>query len=583
MTQAAKQAVTHAAEATVSDFERLMAGTFKPQQAEAIDNMASGAVEYLSKAGQTVKAALARGIAAKELKKLIADPAVWNSIMELKGKASGWMTDERQGSDYKKEVKYPDSVLQDAIIDAMLDGAQISDCEINVISGRKYLGVSFYRRKLREVASDIIWCPGVPTVMTTTKPGWEGKMAELSIWKVPAVLKFRPNRDGAVGEQMVFDHSGSSHEAPCVGVQYRGSSDTIDGAIGKAERKLRKRAYETCIGRFTEDEPDESPEATDTTETTAASKTISDKIAEVESQKATPTLPATTPIKTPEPTAPIADPPAERAETANPPTPWDDFIKDCQDIAEKTADELGYKPDNLAELVGAAVWKCSRDKTWKSSGGDTPENREKLVNYIKTATGPFTNIFIPPAAETSVPTPPAPTQEPDSAPDAKTIEKWKQMAKEATDKQLQDGRQKVMMSKKEKDKALYAILDEELKSRESKKQPPQEMESIFDSDEPAPVQNTDSEPPKTFEEYIQCVKNFATAEAAKLKMGEDATAKFIETSANNVRNKFNVRLRKPGNNSAELATTPEGLKMMADDFVCMTNNAWNWRVGAPLQ
>lgn len=163
--------------------------------------------------------------------------AQWESIKELKNSPLGFLTDEI-GRD---KPPYTDAQLQLAVTHGILLGAMPFNGEITVISGRAYLGVSHYRRRIAETASitdfdlqfGAIAYANDKLAMVEARVAWllDGNPRSLQLVRTESLDRRIPIRVNA--------------------------GMGVDAILGKAERKILKRVYESSTGRVLVDEDDD--------------------------------------------------------------------------------------------------------------------------------------------------------------------------------------------------------------------------------------------------------------------------------------------------------------------------------------
>jgi hypothetical protein len=168
---------------------------------------------------------LARGMAAlrEAVKPLM--PA----ILSLMDSPLGFLTD-RRGKD-----PYPEEVVADCLIEAVLRGCYPVGNEWNIISGRAYITKEGFARLVRELPgfTDLRLVPGVPR---TAQAG--------------AVVPFRAS----------WRWQGKPDHMECDIPVRLNSGMGADAAIGKATRKMLARLYSLLTGsQITDPEGDEAP------------------------------------------------------------------------------------------------------------------------------------------------------------------------------------------------------------------------------------------------------------------------------------------------------------------------------------
>jgi acetylornithine deacetylase/succinyl-diaminopimelate desuccinylase-like protein len=170
--------------------------------------------------------AMAAGI--RQLKNLITDEMM-KDIMPLQGSSLGFRTDKDSSGGY------PLPVVRECLIEAVLRGLQPVGNQFNIISGRCYTTKEGFTHLLKTLQglSDLKLTFGVPQMQQG------GATVEGS-----ASWKFNGNPDSITRQFAIRLNSGMG----------------ADGAIGKAERKLRAAVYAQITGTVLSDgEADQEP------------------------------------------------------------------------------------------------------------------------------------------------------------------------------------------------------------------------------------------------------------------------------------------------------------------------------------
>lgn len=162
-------------------------------------------------------------------------------LERMKGLADtplGFLTDRKDGG----KPPYPDDVIRDCVIEAMLRGAEPVGNEFNIIAGRCYLTKQFFERALHKVPgfTELRLVEGVPTVAQNVG----GAL-------VPYRASWRMN---GVEDDLVCDltEHGDSRIAVRVNAQMG-----VDAILGKAKRKMLARIYARVTGsEWVEEEAD---------------------------------------------------------------------------------------------------------------------------------------------------------------------------------------------------------------------------------------------------------------------------------------------------------------------------------------
>lgn len=165
---------------------------------------------------------MAAGI--EQLKAIFTDD-VMKHVMSVQGTSLGFLTDK------DREKGYSMPIVRDCLITALLNGARPIGNEFNIISGKAYLTKEFFVRILRELEglNDLTISLGVPELksgiaMVEASASWTYMGRKESIQFLAD-----PGRDNRI---VVKLNAGMGHDA----------------ALGKAERKLRKRIFERITG-----------------------------------------------------------------------------------------------------------------------------------------------------------------------------------------------------------------------------------------------------------------------------------------------------------------------------------------------
>jgi len=204
------------------------------QQLAEIDQVAKDAsLERLasmpSKAHRAI--ALANGINA--LRNLVDGP-ILDSWLTLADTPLGFKTDRAPGSkdrNGKALTPYRREVIRDAIIDALLRGAEIIGNEFNVISGKYYLTKEYFERQLKEIGVEQLRVvEGVPQTMGSNGQG--------------ALVPMRASWVYAETEQSIdcIEENGQDNR---IAVRVNSGMGT-DAILGKAYRKLYARIHRRC-------------------------------------------------------------------------------------------------------------------------------------------------------------------------------------------------------------------------------------------------------------------------------------------------------------------------------------------------
>lgn len=192
----------------------------------------------LESQGKFAKAfALAKGI--RQLREMIT-AQMMEDVLPLMNTALGFRTDKdpnrptwnAQAGRKEAPQPYPMETVKECLIEAVLRGANPVGNEFNIISGQAYMTRQFYQRIVGQIegVTDVKWMPGTVII----KEDGEAKVSCMLSWK----------KDGVVGS---IDRTGRSPETASLQVRLNKGMG-LDGAIGKAARKIFKQAYEQITG-----------------------------------------------------------------------------------------------------------------------------------------------------------------------------------------------------------------------------------------------------------------------------------------------------------------------------------------------
>lgn len=126
-------------------------------------------------------------------------------LNQLKGSKLGFRTD-RDNSD---KGSYPDSVIVDCAIEAVIRGARWTGNEFNVLAGGCYLTKEYWWRMVTteiEVLTDLDLNPGVPElvngrVVVTFMASWKlGGIPQSMIRKIPILMRSGQSDDATLGK-----------------------------------------------------------------------------------------------------------------------------------------------------------------------------------------------------------------------------------------------------------------------------------------------------------------------------------------------------------------------------------------------
>lgn len=145
-------------------------------------------------------------------------------IMELQGTKLGFKTDKDRGKDGSKGPGYPEAVVKECIIEALLMGLEISGNQFNIIAGNTYATKEGLGNLLKKI-------PGLKHTIITSLPRIN---AEKSSAAVTATIKWDFNGESCT----------ETFEIP-IKVD---SWTSVDAVIGKAKRKARHWLWEKVTG-----------------------------------------------------------------------------------------------------------------------------------------------------------------------------------------------------------------------------------------------------------------------------------------------------------------------------------------------
>jgi len=165
-------------------------------------------------------------------------PELMGYLRSLINSPLGFLADKGKGT-RKPNEDYPDDVLRDCAIEALLKGFWWTGNEFNIIAGR-FMGVlNGWKRKCDEIPgiTDLKVTPGMPTVRDN-RVG----VRVAATWRINGIADKLVGADGAPGQVFYPPQSG-------------GSSD--DNNVGKALRRAYKAVYEQATGTRTTDLDDD--------------------------------------------------------------------------------------------------------------------------------------------------------------------------------------------------------------------------------------------------------------------------------------------------------------------------------------
>lgn len=152
-------------------------------------------------------------------------------LKQLQGSKLGFLTDRDPGN-WKNDPPYPDQVLIDCAIEAVMRGARWTGNEMNILAGGVYLTKEFWWRKVTEIAglTDLDLVPGIPEVV-----GPKALVGYVATWRLDGKPQSITRRFS-------------------VSVR-KGQGD--DATIGKAEARMLKAIYRKLTGTDVSDAADD--------------------------------------------------------------------------------------------------------------------------------------------------------------------------------------------------------------------------------------------------------------------------------------------------------------------------------------
>lgn len=278
-------------------------------------------------------------------------PELMQRIMALMNSQLGFKTDRPNRKD---NTPYPEAIVKDCVIEALLQGVYPVGNEFNIIAGRCYITKEAYQRKVRELPdlTDLQLMPGIPRLdngRTVVRYG--------ASWRLAGSRQELRDAEGKPGRVFAI-------------IAYE--SATADNILGKATRKALKAIYDQVTGSAHlggDDDEEVVSSSTEAAPTAAPTSSPPTGPVSLRGNGKTSAAPAAA-IPEPAPPAPEPVPPAAPAtpaeppaiEAAAPPPQSDqdemalaDLISDVQDRIEaaKTQQELN--------LVGAEM---HRNQDW---------------------------------------------------------------------------------------------------------------------------------------------------------------------------------------------------------------------------
>ena len=160
--------------------------------------------------------ALAQGV--MELEDAITDDMMI-PIMKLKNKGFGFKTDERDGSDRRKEIKYTVAQVKQCLIEAMLWGLLPMNNEFNILAGGMYIAKNGIVRITRQYK-------GVEDV------------------KDVIAIRQQNDKGATAAYKITWRQKGQDEAVEGIVAIKADKWTTADAVLGKATRKAFKRAYD---------------------------------------------------------------------------------------------------------------------------------------------------------------------------------------------------------------------------------------------------------------------------------------------------------------------------------------------------
>ena len=154
-------------------------------------------------------------------------------LRQLQGSKLGFLTDRDPGKDFKNAGPYPEQVVVDCAIEAVMRGARWTGNEFNILAGGCYLTKEFWWRKVTEIdeLTDLDIVPGIPEFVNQ-----KCVVGMVATWK----LRGKPQSITRKFSILVRNNQ------------------TDDATIGKAEGRLLKAIYRKLTGTETSDADDDT-------------------------------------------------------------------------------------------------------------------------------------------------------------------------------------------------------------------------------------------------------------------------------------------------------------------------------------
>lgn len=194
------------------------------KQIQLLDETAKDVSILMQEKERKIATALQIGKGIQKLKEFILqDKDFINTLMSLQGTKIGFITDK------DKTGGYPESVVSECALDALLRGLCLHDNHWNIISGQMYIT----KNGLKHILDNM---PGLVNLQTTIGSPQMGENEAKVRCRASWTLR---------GIKM---NIGDDENDPCVIVVRTHRGMSVDAVIGKATRKLYARIYERCTG-----------------------------------------------------------------------------------------------------------------------------------------------------------------------------------------------------------------------------------------------------------------------------------------------------------------------------------------------
>jgi hypothetical protein len=194
------------------------------KQIQLLDETAKDVAVLMQEKERKIATAIQIGKGIQKLKNFILeDKGFTETLMSLQGTKIGFITDR------DKSGGYPENVVSECALDALLRGLCLHDNQWNIISGQMYIT----KNGLKHILDNMPDLFNLQITIGSPQMGEsEAKVRCRASWTIKG-LKM------AIGEE---------ENDPCVIVVRTNRGMGIDAVIGKATRKLYARIYERCTG-----------------------------------------------------------------------------------------------------------------------------------------------------------------------------------------------------------------------------------------------------------------------------------------------------------------------------------------------